>query len=141
MKTLGSALLALCAVAQPACSSNQAPTCGTASDAFPAGPGCDVVMCAGTTPTSFPTFDKTCTIAGDCVIGIHQTSCCGSTLAIGMARTEQFRFVSDENTCVGQYPMCACPATPTVTEDGQTGTPGKPIIVACQAGKCMTTVM
>jgi hypothetical protein len=140
MKTLVSALLALCAVFQPGCSANKAATCDTPSDSLPSSHGCDVITCTGTTPTSFPSFDKACTIAGDCVIGIHQTSCCGSTLAIGLAGTEQTRFAFDENTCVAQYPQCACPATPTVTEDGQHGAPDKPIVVECQSGRCMTTV-
>jgi hypothetical protein len=140
MKTVVSALLALSALFPLGCNANKAATCDTPSDALPASHACDGVMCTGQMPTSFPIFDKTCTIAGDCVLGIHQTSCCGSSLAIGMTRAEQARFAVDENTCVGQYPQCACPATPTVTEDGQHGTPDNPIVVECQAGSCMTTV-
>ncbi|HEY6179452.1 MAG TPA: hypothetical protein VIX73_33585 [Kofleriaceae bacterium] len=133
MKTLVSAVLAVALFS--ACGSDHRPAC-SASDA---GTGCDVVMC-GASNVMFPTFDKTCSSVADCAYAIHQSNCCGATLAIGLNKAEQTRFAADEKTCVDQYPICGCPATPTITEDGQAATPGKTIIVQCQSGKCMTTV-
>jgi hypothetical protein len=97
------------------------------------------VMCTGTTG-SFPAFDKTCTIADDCVIGVHQTNCCGDTIAIGITKAEQARFEAAEALCVAQYPPCACPTTPTVAEDGRNPIAGQSIVVECQSRSCMTTV-
>jgi hypothetical protein len=111
----------------------------SASDAARAVDGAGGVMCSG--PSSvFPTFDKTCSIADDCAIGVHQTNCCGATQAIGMTKAELARFTADEKVCVDQYPPCACPATPTVAEDGHTPVAGQTIVVECQSRMCMTAV-
>lgn len=110
-----------------------APDGGTATDAG------DLVMCTGATP-SFPSFDKTCTLAADCFIGIHQINCCGSMKAIGMNKAEKTRFATDEKLCESQYPGCGCAATPTVAEDGMSESGTKVITVECQASKCMTLV-
>jgi hypothetical protein len=139
MKTLVAALLTLCALFQPGCNGDKAAACDSAGDSSPPSTACDVVMCAGSN-MSFPTFDKTCTSPDDCAFAIHQTNCCGATLAVGLTKAEQTRFAADEKTCVDQYPLCACPAVPTVTEDGQSASAGKTIVVECQSGKCMTTV-
>src|SRR5690349_14293245 len=106
MKTLAAAVLAL---VLSACGSNKRSAC-EASD----GGSCDEVSCSGS-HISFPTFDKTCSSVTDCAIAIHQTTCCGSTLAIGLNKAEQQRFAADEKTCLDQYPLCTCPATPTMT--------------------------
>lgn len=99
----------------------------------------DLVMCSGAA-TTFPSFDKTCGAAGDCAFDVHQTNCCGATLAIGFHRAEVARFAADEKICVSQYPVCGCPATPTMTEDGLVVTGGQAITVLCQSGRCTTTV-
>ena len=108
-------------------------------DAAASGDAAAGVMCTGTVGV-FPTFAKTCAIADDCAIGIHQTNCCGATMAIGLVKTEQARFAAAEKICVDQYPPCACPATPTVAEDGRNPIAGQSIVVECQSLKCMTTV-
>lgn len=110
-----------------------------ASDSGRSGDAVTGVMCSGPSVV-FPTFDKTCSIAADCAIGVHQTSCCGATQAIGMANAELTRFTADEKVCVDQYPACACPATPTVAEDGHTPVAGQAIVVECQSRMCMTVV-
>jgi len=101
--------------------------------------GGDLVMCTGATPT-FPTFDKSCTLASDCFIAIHQINCCGSMKALGLNQAEQARFAADEKICQGQYPGCGCAAAPTVAEDGQSESAGKMIVVECQARQCTTLV-
>lgn len=123
------ALVAACGMDhRAACEASDAGSCGD-----------DRVMCSGAS-TSFPSFDKTCTAAGDCAFDVHQTNCCGATLAIGFNRAEAARFAADEKICVGQYPVCGCPATPTMTEDGLAVTAGQAIAVECRAGRCLTTV-
>jgi len=108
-------------------------------DAAPAGDAAAGVMCTGATGI-FPTFDKACAIADDCAIGVHQTNCCGATMAIGLVKAEQGRFAAAEKICVDQYPPCACPTTPTVAEDGRNPIAGQSIVVECQSRMCMTTV-
>ena len=139
MKTLACSLLAVCALIQPGCNADRAAACDVGGDSSSSSDGCDVVVCTGP-KISFPTFDKTCTSVDDCAISIHQINCCGAMLAIGMTKAEQARFAADEKVCVDQYPLCACPAMPTLAEDGQGATAGKTIVVECQSSKCMTTV-
>jgi hypothetical protein len=135
MKTIVSTLLVLGAVLQPACNADP-PRCNLPSSS---GDGCTNAMCR-VTDDGFPMFDKTCTAATDCVFGVHQTDCCGSTRAIGMNKAEQARFDADEKVCTDQYAQCACPAFFTISEDGQRAMDGKMIVVECQSSQCMTTV-
>jgi hypothetical protein len=130
----GFLLCALAALA-PGCHGDRA----TAADAAPGGDAADGVQCGGANGV-FPTFDKTCSNADDCATGIHQTNCCGATQAIGLAKAELSRFTADEKVCVDQYPPCACPATPTVAEDGHTPVGGQSIVVDCESRRCMTSV-
>jgi hypothetical protein len=134
MKTLVARLLVVAALS--ACNADRPCSSGA--------PGCDpdtgdAIVC-GVTSSSFPMFDKACRTVDDCSFGVHQSDCCGSTEAIGMARAEQARFAADEMICVAQYPMCACPSYFTLAEDGQRAIDGKTIAVECQSGKCMTVV-
>jgi hypothetical protein len=104
--------------------------------------GCDagdLVVCSGANP-SFPVFDKTCTAASDCFIGIHQTDCCGSHVAIGMRSTERARFQEDEARCEAMYPGCRCAGQPTRAEDGNVATGATQIVVRCDSNRCMTAV-
>jgi hypothetical protein len=100
-----------------------------------------VVSCVGT--KIFPTFDKTCTSAADCVIGEHMISRCGSLQFIGMNAAEQARFVADEATCHHQYflqygPGGGCPPSATRAEDGQSSFDVSKIVVECQSNQCLT---
>lgn len=133
--SIRSLFLGALAVLAPGCHSDRA----TAADAAPGGDAVGGIQCGGATGM-FPTFDKTCAVADDCAIGVHQTNCCGATLAIGMAKAELTRFTADEKICVDQYPPCACPTTPTVAEDGHTPVAGQSIVVDCASRRCMTTV-
>src|SRR5262245_61850282 len=91
------------------------------------GSGEDPVMCTGPGTPVFPTFDKTCSIPGDCVIGLHRISCCGTLRAIGLTQAEKARFDADEKRCVAMDPGCPCPQGPTTAEDGQEAGNGKTI--------------
>jgi hypothetical protein len=129
--------LVLCALAAlaPACHSDRV----TPGDAAPGGDAASGVQCGGASGV-FPMFDKTCSVADDCAIGVHQTNCCGATLAIGLAKAELDRFAADEKICVDQYPACGCPATPTAAEDGHTPVAGQSIVVDCASLRCTTSV-
>jgi hypothetical protein len=129
------AFLVVALALAPGCHTDSA----TGNDAVPAADAIAGIMCTGPNG-AFPTFDKTCTIADDCSIGVHQTNCCGATQAIGMTKAELTRFTADEKVCVDQYPPCACPATPTVAEDGRNPIAGQAIVVECQSARCMTAV-
>ena len=114
-------------------------SCGLMPDLASSDAGSDVVMC-GTSPIVFPSFDKTCSDSSQCSFGTHQINCCGSQLAIGFNVAEASRFATDEKQCRSQYPPCACPASPTKTEDGQTWDGVKTIVATCTAKGCMTTL-
>jgi hypothetical protein len=138
MKTIVSLSLVLAALVLPACNSmTDAQMC---NGHLPSPSGeCTNPMCS-VTDSGFPMFDKTCTTVADCVFGVHQSDCCGSTLALGMNRAEQARFDTTEKACDAQYAKCACPAFFTKSEDGQQAMDGKVIVVECQSSRCMTTV-
>lgn len=124
MNTIDQVFLALYAVCQLGCSSPSSSN--------------DASVSCGVRAYSFPSYDKTCMAATDCAIGVHQTDCCGSTVALGMTKGELTRFTADEQVCEAQFPRCACPET-AIAEDGQS-TFGKTVAVHCQAGLCMTAI-
>jgi hypothetical protein len=130
-------ILALCALGPLGCSGDRSAACRAGEDC-PGDDGGGAITC-GIRDTSFPTFDKTCATVGDCAIGVHQTDCCGSTTAIGLARSEQARFDAAEAVCVEQYPLCAC-AQRSSAEDGQSVTSGTRIVLTCHASRCMTVI-
>ena len=97
------------------------------------------VECAGGAP-AFPTFDKTCAAAGDCLLAFHQLNCCGTREAIGIAKAEKAAFDAAEATCESQYPACGCAQSPTMTEEGSTSVDEAKIEVQCTGGSCMSYV-
>jgi hypothetical protein len=86
----------------------------------------------------FPTFDKTCAAAADCVVALHQVNCCGTLTAIGINAAEASAFAAAEMTCQMQYPGCGCASTPTTTEDGKMSMDDTQIQVGCMNGQCST---
>ena len=102
-------------------------------------PSGDAVRCTGANPV-FPTFDKACTVASDCFVALHTTSCCGTEVAIGVSTSDRTRFEDDEARCDAQYPGCGCAAGPTQAEDGKSAINPTTIIVRCDTGRCMTAV-
>jgi len=96
-------------------------------------------------PCSFvETLDRRCTMDADCAIGIHQTDCCGNTLAIGFNFSQRERFDTLEPGCRMSYPGCGCPVGPTRTSTGETAFDIAAIKVACVTGgpikECRTYV-
>lgn len=88
----------------------------------------------------FPTFDARCAADDDCVLGVHQTDCCGNTVAIGMRAAERARFEAAEAVCRPMYPGCGCPSAGTLADDGMRSFSAGALRVACRAGRCTTAV-
>jgi len=96
------------------------------------------VQCGGPDP-AFPTFSKACGADGDCAFGKHQINCCGTQIAVGLAKSDLDAFQQAEAICEPQYPQCGCATFPTKAEDGGSEIDGE-IQVGCLAGACMTFV-
>jgi hypothetical protein len=90
------------------------------------------------------TLQRNCSRDDDCGFAIHQTDCCGNTLAMGVRASEVTRFEALEPICRDSYPACGCPARPTQTDSGETVTDPSTVQVGCisrgPAGFCMTYV-
>ena len=119
--------------------STTAPDATTPPDGTAAADLSATVQCTGVNPT-FPQFAKTCKADTDCVIGLHQTNCCGTMTAIGLAYSEWPSFSKAESECETQYPGCDCASMPTTAEDGKNQMDGA-ITVSCQVGACTTAVV
>jgi hypothetical protein len=114
---------------------------GASVDAFFVGDS--GIVCSGHDAASFPTFDRHCTHDTDCTIAQHQTDCCGSIQALGIATTETARFADDEAICEGQYPACGCASGTLQTDDGAMAPRGSgvaAVVVRCVTGTCTTSV-
>ena len=97
------------------------------------------VMCSGQV-YSFPQFSKTCGSDSDCFIAHHQTDCCGSQIALGLAVSDKAAFEAAEQICGQQYPGCGCAGQPTLAEDGYSiGV--NPVAVKCGGGTCATYIV
>lgn len=86
----------------------------------------------------FPSFDRGCARAEDCSVGFHQTDCCGTVRALGLAERVRAAFSELEVRCRAEYPDCMCAAGPTTADDGSTAASDMPA-VACLAGTCTTS--
>lgn len=94
-------------------------------------------------PSSTVTYDKRCTTAADCRIGMHLWDCCGSQIALGVSVGDLSRFTRDGGLCGDEFGgLCDCGSGGPHVEDGRT--PRKPngadIVVQCMGGACMTSV-
>lgn len=112
---------------------------GTDGGGGPGGDGGDTVQCRQSPPV-FPSFDKHCSVPGDCAIALHQYNCCGSKKAIGINAAERARFDRDEAACEAQYPGCGCDQQPTLAEDGNASMEPDDIAVDCRGNACTTFV-
>ncbi len=97
------------------------------------------VVCMGNKP-AFPPFSKACAVDADCVAVTHQINCCGTDIALAVAKSEATAYQAAEATCRAQYPGCGCASEPTVAEDGQIALWNSPVVAVCKAGACMATV-
>lgn len=111
---------------------------GRSHDAAPDAAG-DFTLACESHAAAFPTLDKSCATAADCVVVQHMISCCGTEVAIGLAATSKAAFDSAELACTGGYPGCGCAAQPTAAEDGRNVTMGA-IAVRCTEHRCATYV-
>lgn len=76
-------------------------------------------------------LERGCGDDTNCVVGVHQTDCCGNTVAIGMNHSERDRFDALEPICRASYPGCGCPNGPTTTDTGETAFDPATIQAAC----------
>lgn len=98
------------------------------------------VQCVGA-DYAFPAFAKACAVDDDCVVGMHQINCCGSHLALGLAKNDQAAFLAAESLCEAQYPGCGCAAMAPLAEDGYSALAGGSDIAAhCVAGACASYI-
>jgi len=88
---------------------------------------------------TFPLLEKGCAAATDCFIALHQTNCCGTTVAFGLNKIAERAFTAAEVECANAAWGCACRADPTLAEDGRTLVDGT-IQVRCASGLCETYV-
>jgi hypothetical protein len=61
----------------------------------------------------------------------HQTDCCGSFHAWGIAGDESASFDTQEAACRNTYPLCECAMSPTSTDSGETSIAGDDVQVGC----------
>lgn len=86
------------------------------------------------------TLTRACTTDSSCAVAIHQTDCCGNTVAIGINHSELMAFTSLESACDASYPVCGCPVGPTTTDTGETTFDPTAVRVTCFMGTCTTYV-
>lgn len=103
----------------------------------PDGATTGALTCSGYT---MPPFSKGCLKPVDCAVVMHQTDCCGNTLAVGVNASVAADFKIEEKQCAATYPGCGCPSGPPMTEDGSTASFNGEIGVACVANACTTYV-
>ena len=90
------------------------------------------------------TYDKGCRSDDDCAIGGQLLDCCGSSIAIGINRSERARLDAEGGLC-GARATCKCKAMPMRAEDGRNtrdsaSYPPRDVAVACVAGACTTRI-
>ncbi len=94
-------------------------------------------------PVSTVTYDKRCTTAADCRIGMHLWDCCGAQIALGVSAGDLSRFTRDGGLCGDEFGgLCDCASGGPHAEDGRTPRQpnGADIVVQCIGGACMTSV-
>jgi hypothetical protein len=116
---------------------------GTAgADARPPGidaAAADLLLTCNAGDSTFPVFSRDCQDAADCAIANHQTDCCGSSIATGIAATDLAAFQQSEGACAALFPDCACASQPPLLDDGTSAINFQTIDVGCSnEGSCWT---
>ncbi len=115
------AIAALLPIALAACGGSHVP-------AFDAGGEPDVAV----SPCAYiDTIDRTCATDADCLVRLHQTDCCGSSVMIGIATSALAAYNASEPACMASYPACGCPAMLPLTDSGETVTDTSAVLAAC----------
>lgn len=99
----------------------------------------DPVVCGGTRPSVFPSFDRTCTTVDDCAVVSHQTDCCGNSILWGIRADEVGAFDAAEAECRSEMDACGCPAGVPNTDSGISADPPESVELQCREGSCWTT--
>jgi hypothetical protein len=88
-----------------------------------------------------PVIDKTCVVAGDCVLLGH-TDCCGIT-ELGIAKSSQAAAQAAEvsyDACVAAACGARGCASATKAEDGRVPSATQTIVAVCSSGQCTSIV-
>jgi hypothetical protein len=87
---------------------------------------------------------NSCTANTPCVAVLHEVSCCGNRLAVGVNHNESQDFTNAEQAWEATCPKCGCPVGVNVdAQDGKSG-PFQSVRVQCDlsgpgsTGKCVT---
>jgi hypothetical protein len=113
---------------------------GSSSGGHDAGADAGYLACIDAQGKIDPSF-KACSGDGDCAIRQHETSCCGTSLYVGIATSRLGTFDTCETAWDAHFPGCGCPSGPAQTEDGKTvpfGQDAGAPQVHCSGGLCMT---
>lgn len=85
-----------------------------------------------------------CQTDADCVVKHHQTDCCGTEVAVGVAASVATAYENCEHAWDAHFPGCGCSSRPLTTEDGKTVTDPARIAVRCISasggGVCKTSM-
>ena len=101
------------------------------------------IACGSGSASAFPTFDRACNSDSDCTFGMHETDCCGSMTALGIATSAVALFGTDEALCEAMYPGCGCASDSVETDTGASVPPGdgpSAVVVHCTSNICTTSV-
>ncbi|MDQ3031808.1 MAG: hypothetical protein M3Y87_05275 [Myxococcota bacterium] len=90
------------------------------------------------------TIDRSCTADDDCLVRLHQSDCCGSSIMIGIHTSAESTYLAAEPACQASYPTCGCPAMLPTTDSGETVADTSTVRAGCIARAtgdvCMTYV-
>ncbi len=107
--------------------------------------GCGPYVCPDTLAcpdgSTMGPFERSCGSASDCSVALHQTDCCGTLTALGVASSALAEFTTAEAACSAGYPGWGCPAGPITTEDGGEVSTADAVVAVCSEGACRTTTV
>lgn len=84
------------------------------------------------------TLDQSCLVDSDCLAVLHTTSCCGSSVWLGINKAGAQEFSTLETACDASYPRCGCASGVPTASDGSSIAFGTTAGVTCQGGLCKT---
>lgn len=95
---------------------------------------------AGSACDAVNALDDACRVNSDCIVVVHQSDCCGSTIALGVAGRALASFELEEPLCGASYPECECATRGLRTESGELVAHGSTVLVSCVGHRCTTSV-
>ena len=119
------------------CKTDNGPLCVHGATRCPGEPAEITLQCwPGTPGKATATFDKTCTVDGDCIVVDHWNGCC-SISAVGVAASQKAMVEAFEQQTCGGPPPCGCCCNRIAAEDGNPVVPPATGKAVCWNGACM----